>query len=135
MRYAHFINQILLIVSQWVETDFSYAWARENFLQFRSLQRARDVRDQLSRLCDRVEVQLSSIGSSEIVSIQKALTSGFFYNASRFASCSLNIKTEYLYRLQRSGDSYRTVKNGQTVYIHPSSVLFEQNPKVNQLRL
>ncbi|KAH7358007.1 pre-mRNA-splicing factor ATP-dependent RNA helicase PRP16 [Plectosphaerella cucumerina] len=69
----------------------------ENFLQHRSLQRARDVREQLAKLCDRVEVAPST-----------ALTAGFFPNAAR---------------LQRGGDSYRTVKKNATVHIHPSSVL------------
>ncbi|KAF3914951.1 hypothetical protein ABW20_dc0109743 [Dactylellina cionopaga] len=105
---------LLNIWNQWVDTDFSYVWARENYLQHRSLTRARDVRDQLSRLCDRVEVTISSCGSSDLVPIQKSITAGFFPNASR---------------LQRGGDSYRTVKNAQTVYIHPSSTLFEVNPK------
>ncbi|KAL2221464.1 putative mRNA splicing factor RNA helicase [Thermoascus aurantiacus ATCC 26904] len=105
---------LLNIWNQWVDSDFSYVWARENFLQQRSLNRARDVRDQLARLCDRVEVTISSAGANNIVPIQKAITAGFFPNAAR---------------LQRGGDSYRTVKNNQTVYIHPSSTLFEQNPK------
>ncbi|KAB8234400.1 putative mRNA splicing factor RNA helicase (Cdc28) [Aspergillus alliaceus] len=82
---------LLNIWNQWVDSDFS----------FRSLTRARDVRDQLAKLCDRVEVT-------------KAITAGFFPNAAR---------------LQRGGDSYRTVKNGQTVYLHPSSTLFEVNPR------
>lgn len=105
---------LLNIWSQWVESDFSYVWARENFLQQRSLTRARDVRDQLAKLCDRVEVSLSSVGANDLVPIQKSLTAGFFPNAAR---------------LQRGGDSYRTVKNGMTVYLHPSSTLFEVNPK------
>src|SRR5439155_1189304 len=49
-----------------------------------------------------------------IVPIQKAITAGFFPNAAR---------------LQKGGDSYRKVKNGQSVYLHPSSVLMEINPK------
>ncbi|KAE8554601.1 hypothetical protein EYB25_003142 [Talaromyces marneffei] len=105
---------LLNIWNQWVDSDFSYVWARENFLQQRSLTRARDVRDQLAKLCDRVEVTVTSAGASNIVPIQKAITAGFFPNAAR---------------LQRGGDSYRTVKNGQTVYLHPSSTLFEVNPK------
>ena len=105
---------LLNIWNQWVDSDFSFVWSRENFLQQRSLTRARDVRDQLARLCDRVEVTLSSCGSNDLVPIQKAITAGFFPNAAR---------------LQRGGDSYRTVKNGQTVYIHPSSTLMEVNPK------
>ena len=33
-------------------------------------------------------------------------------------------------RLQKSGDSYRTLKTNQTVYIHPSSSLFQHQPPV-----
>lgn len=106
---------LLRIWNEWVDSDYSYVWAKENFLQQRSLTRARDVRDQLARLCDRVEVDAaSSVGTGDIAPIQKALTAGFFPNAAR---------------LQRGGDSYRTVKNGQVVYLHPSSVLMEVNPK------
>ncbi|KAF7594299.1 hypothetical protein BBP40_009699 [Aspergillus hancockii] len=105
---------LLNIWNQWVDSDFSFVWAKENFLQQRSLTRARDVRDQLAKLCDRVEVTVSTCGSNNIIPIQKAITAGFFPNAAR---------------LQRGGDSYRTVKNGQTVYLHPSSTLFEVNPR------
>ncbi|KAF1984409.1 putative ATP-dependent RNA helicase [Aulographum hederae CBS 113979] len=106
---------LLNIWNQYVDNDFSIIWARENFLQERSLKRARDVRDQLAKLCDRVEVTLSSSGGiGDLAPIQKAITAGFFPNAGR---------------LQRGGDTYRTVKNGLTVYIHPSSVLMEVNPK------
>ncbi|KAH0537108.1 hypothetical protein FGG08_006069 [Glutinoglossum americanum] len=105
---------LLNIWNQWVDADFSYVWARENFLQQRSLTRARDVRDQLAKLCDRVEVTISTVGANDLVPIQKAITAGFFPNAAR---------------LQRGGDSYRTVKNGMTVYLHPSSTLMEVNPK------
>lgn len=104
----------LNIWNQWVDADFSYVWAKENFLQQRSLTRARDVRDQLAKLCDRVEVTLSSCGTSNLPPIQRAITAGFFPNAAR---------------LQRSGDSYRTVKNNLTVHIHPSSVLMDVRPK------
>ncbi|KAI9808774.1 MAG: hypothetical protein M1825_003927 [Sarcosagium campestre] len=103
---------LLNIWNQWVDADFSYVWARENFLQQRSLTRARDVRDQLAKLCDRVEVSVSSAGAANLPPIQKALTAGFFPNAAR---------------LQKGGDSYRTVKNGMTVYMHPSSTLFGDN--------
>jgi pre-mRNA-splicing factor ATP-dependent RNA helicase DHX16 len=105
---------LLNIWNQWVDADFSYVWARENFLQQRSLTRARDVRDQLAKLCDRVEVTITACGASNLPPIQKAITAGFFPNAAR---------------LQRGGDSYRTVKNGMTVYLHPSSTLMEVNPK------
>ncbi|RFU29796.1 hypothetical protein B7463_g6538, partial [Scytalidium lignicola] len=109
---------LLNIWNQWVDSDFSYVWAKENFLQQRSLTRARDIRDQLAKLCERVEVSMSSCGAAELVPIQKAITAGFFPNAAR---------------LQRGGDSYRTVKNNTTVYIHPSSVLMDSNPPIKMV--
>ena len=33
-------------------------------------------------------------------------------------------------QLQKSGDSYRTLKTNQTVYIHPSSSLFNHTPPI-----
>jgi pre-mRNA-splicing factor ATP-dependent RNA helicase DHX16 len=109
---------LLNIWNQWVDSDFSFVWAKENFLQQRSLTRARDVRDQLAKLCERVEVTLSTVGQADLVPIQKAITAGFFPNAAR---------------LQRGGDSYRTVKNNTTVYIHPSSVVMDNNPPVKMV--
>ncbi|KPM42762.1 Pre-mRNA-splicing factor ATP-dependent RNA helicase-like protein cdc28 [Neonectria ditissima] len=104
---------LLNVYNQWVDSDFSPVWARENFLQQRSLTRARDVRDQLAKLCERVEVAPSTCGASNVRPIKRAITAGFFPNAAR---------------LQKSGDSYRTVKNNTTVWIHPSSVLMAIDP-------
>ncbi|KAJ0385831.1 hypothetical protein COL922a_005535 [Colletotrichum nupharicola] len=109
---------LLNIWNQWVDADFSPIWSRENFLQQRSLTRVRDVRDQLAKLCERVEVSPSTCGSSNLTPIKRALTAGFFPNAAR---------------LQRSGDSYRTVKKNATVYVHPSSVLMGVDPPIRML--
>ena len=106
---------LLNVWNQWCDADFSPIWAKENFLQQRSLTRARDVRDQLIKLCDRVEVEVSNCGASDHARILKALTSGFFPNAAR---------------LNRGGEgSYRTVKNNLSVYLHPSSCLIEDKPR------
>lgn len=104
---------LLNVWNQWVDSDFSPVWSRENFLQQRSLTRARDVRDQLAKLCERVEVAPSTCGSTNLRPIKRAITAGFFPNAAR---------------LQKSGDSYRTVKNSTTVWVHPSSVLMAVDP-------
>ncbi|KAJ9664836.1 hypothetical protein H2201_005057 [Coniosporium apollinis] len=105
---------LLNIYNQALDTDFSVQWMRENFIQSRSLSRARNVREQLLKLCDRVEVTPSSVGQNDYVPIQKAITAGFFPNAAR---------------LQRGGDTYRTVRNGLTVKLHPSSTLMQTRPK------
>ncbi|KAG6991129.1 pre-mRNA-splicing factor ATP-dependent RNA helicase-like protein cdc28 [Physcia stellaris] len=84
---------LLNIWNEYVDNDYSIQWCQQNYIQPKSLRRARDVRDQLVKLCERVE----------------ALTAGFFPNAAR---------------LQKGGDSYRTLKSGGiTAWIHPSSVL------------
>ncbi|KAF2819690.1 P-loop containing nucleoside triphosphate hydrolase protein [Ophiobolus disseminans] len=110
-----FMSQ-LNVYSQAEESDFDVLWAKQNFLQSRSLNRARDVRDQLEKLLDRIEVEHSSCGISDHVAIRKALTAGLFPNAAR---------------LQRDGQSYRTLTGSLTVFIHPSSVLSQlaQKPK------
>ena len=77
--------------------------------------RARDVREQLIGLMERVEVSLvSNPDPSETIPIRKALTAGFFLNSAR---------------LQKTGDMYLTTKHKQSVSIHPSSSLFQENPK------
>lgn len=104
---------LLNVWNQWVDSDFSQIWSKENFLQQRSLTRARDVRDQLVKLCDRVEVTISTCGASNLRPIQRAITAGFFPNA---------------VRIDRRGDGYRTMKNNSSVWVHPSSVLKEVDP-------
>jgi pre-mRNA-splicing factor ATP-dependent RNA helicase DHX16 len=97
------------------------------------MSKARDVRDQLIQLMERVEIVPTSLpDSSDNTPIRKvrahraprspasrdcvrqAICSGFFCNAAK---------------LGRSGDSYRTLKNNQTVHIHPNSSLFESRPR------
>ncbi|KAF9281313.1 hypothetical protein BGZ68_006724 [Mortierella alpina] len=106
---------LLNIWDQWVESNYSIQWCFENFLQHRSMSRARDIRDQIVGLMERTEVTMvSNPNPSDTAPIRKAITSGFFYNAAK---------------LTKSGDSYRTVKSNQTVLIHPSSSLYQVNPR------
>ncbi|KAL4080949.1 pre-mRNA splicing factor [Scleroderma citrinum] len=107
---------LLNVWEQWADTDYSQQFCYEQFLQYKSLNRARDIRDQLAGLCERVEVIVrSNPNANDITPIQKAITAGYFYNTAA---------------LQKSGDSYRTLKTSQTVYIHPSSSLFQHQPPV-----
>ncbi|KAJ3086874.1 hypothetical protein HK102_012296 [Quaeritorhiza haematococci] len=106
---------LLAVWNAWIESNYSMQWCYENFIQHRSMKRARDVRDQLVGLMERVEVPLvANPDPANTVPIRKALTAGFFYHTAR---------------LQRSGDTYRTIKHSQVVQIHPSSSLFQENPK------
>ncbi|KAG1347828.1 pre-mRNA-splicing factor ATP-dependent RNA helicase DEAH1 [Cocos nucifera] len=103
---------LLNVYNSWKETDYSTQWCYENYIQVRSMKRARDVRDQLEGLLERVEIELTS-NMNELDAIKKAITSGFFHHSAK---------------LQKTG-AYRTVKNPQTVYIHPSSGLAQVLPR------
>jgi pre-mRNA-splicing factor ATP-dependent RNA helicase DHX16 len=103
---------LLNIWNQWIESGFSSQWCFENFIQQRSMKRAKDVRNQLIGLMERVGVALQASNDlNDFTDIRKSLTAGFFYNSAK---------------LQSSGDCYRTIKTQQTVSIHPSSSLFNQ---------
>lgn len=110
---------LLNIWNEWENTGFSNIWAEENFLQYRTLKRAKEVRTQLQRLCKRVgidveENSLSKLDYDEkLKRIQKALVSGFFPNVAR---------------LSKLGSSYVQLKRKLPVFIHPSSVLYPLKP-------
>jgi pre-mRNA-splicing factor ATP-dependent RNA helicase DHX16 len=54
----------------------------------------------------------SNPNPGDIIPVQKAITSGYFFNTAR---------------IQKDG-GYRTTKSNQTVYIHPTSALFQTQP-------
>lgn len=76
------------------------------------MKRARDVREQLVGLIQRVEIDLVS-SLPETTPIRKAITAGYFYHIARLSK----------------GGNYKTIKHNQTVMIHPNSALFEELPR------
>lgn len=56
---------------QWADTDFSTQWCYENFIQHRSMKRARDIREQLEGLMERVEIEMSSAPRGDTINIRK----------------------------------------------------------------
>lgn len=76
------------------------------------MRRARDVREQLVGLMERVEIDMVSNRDDQIA-IGKAVTAGYFYNTARISK----------------GGGYKTVKHNQTVLIHPNSSMFEELPR------
>ena len=103
---------LLHVWNSWAETNFSTQWCFENFIQIRSMRRARDIREQIEALMERVEIEVSS-APSNVDGMCKAITAGFFYHTAK---------------LQKTLD-YRTVKHPQTVHIHPSSTLHGTQPR------
>ncbi|KII65040.1 putative pre-mRNA-splicing factor ATP-dependent RNA helicase DHX16 [Thelohanellus kitauei] len=103
---------LLMIYDQWNDAGFSSQWCYENFIQHRSMRRARDIREQLSRLMEHVEVELTS-NPTDSVSIRKCVTAGYFFHTARMTVQPM----------------YKTVKHNQSVSIHPTSSLFDFPPK------
>ena len=74
---------LLNVYNQWQEVHFSTQWCFENFIQHRSMRRARDVREQLVGLMERVEIDMQS-NLQDVAAISKAITAGYFYNTCRY---------------------------------------------------
>jgi hypothetical protein len=53
-------GHVLAALQGWAESDFSSQWCFENYVQLRSMKRARDIREQLTNLMERVEIELAS---------------------------------------------------------------------------
>lgn len=102
---------LLRVYKEWEESGFSRQWCLENFIQDKTMKRARDIREQLVGLCDRVELELTS-KPTDTDAILKTISSGFFYN---------------LAQIQKNGN-YRSVKHAHSVNIHPQSTLFKHEP-------
>jgi HrpA-like RNA helicase len=91
-------------------------WCYDNFLNYRSLKAADNVRQQLAKIMKRLNLDLVSTeftSKEYYVNIRKCLVSGFFMKVAH---------------LEKSGH-YLTVKDNQAVALHPSSVLHGTAPE------
>lgn len=103
---------LLMVYNEWRSCGYGVSWCYENYIQYRCMKRARDIRDQLERLLEMVEIEKTS-SLNDLEAIKKAVTSGFFHHVAR---------------LQKGG-SYNTIRHRQSVHIHPSSSLAQSFPK------
>jgi ATP-dependent RNA helicase DHX8/PRP22 len=103
---------LLAVYQAWQASKFSNPWCFENFIQSRSMKLAQDVRKQLVDIMDRYKMDILSAGKNQTV-IRKCIVAGFFTNAAK----------------KDPQDGYKTMVEGQPVFIHPSSSLFQKNPE------
>ena len=101
---------LLNVYNSWKHGGFSNAWCFENFIQARSVRRAKDVRDQLTKMMQRYRHPITSCGR-DTEKVRRALCSGFFRNSAR----------------KDPQEGYKTLIEGTNVYLHPSSALFGKN--------
>ncbi|KAK0414294.1 hypothetical protein QR680_007254 [Steinernema hermaphroditum] len=103
---------LLAVYNSWKHHHFNQQWCFENFVQFRQMKRAQDIRKQLLGIMDRHKLDVVSCGR-DVQRVQKAICSGYFRNAAK----------------RDPQEGYRTLVDGQNVYIHPSSSLFQHQPE------
>jgi len=98
---------LLNVYNGWKQNKFANPWCFENFIQARSMRRAKDVRDQLVSIMDRYKHPVVSCGRNT-QKVRQALCSGYFRNSAR----------------KDPQEGYKTLIEGTPVYLHPSSALF-----------
>lgn len=113
MRFAHIDGDHLTLLNvfhAFKQNGDESQWCHDNFINYRSLKSANEVRTQLARIMDRFNLRRSSTDFSSrdyYLNIRKALVSGFFMQVAH---------------LERTGH-YLTIKDNQVVQLHPSTCL------------
>jgi ATP-dependent RNA helicase DHX8/PRP22 len=103
---------LLTVYQSWSQNKFSSAFCFENFIQQRQLRRAQDVRKQLVSIMERYKLPIETCGK-HWDRVRKAICSGYFVHAAK----------------KDPQEGHRTLIDGQPVYIHPSSSLFNRQPE------
>jgi ATP-dependent RNA helicase DHX8/PRP22 len=104
---------LLNVYNGWKASGYSIPWCTENFLMGKSLQRVREVRNQLLDIMARHRHQIVSCGRNTI-KVRQALCSGFFRNSAK----------------KDPAEGYKTMVEGTPVALHPSSALFGKHAEV-----
>ncbi|KAK0386054.1 hypothetical protein NLU13_5891 [Sarocladium strictum] len=98
---------LLNVFNSWKQNGFSREWCFENFVNWRAMRSAKNVREQLVGIMQRYKHPITSCGRNT-QKVRQALCSGFFRNAAR----------------KDPQEGYKTLIEGTPVYLHPSSALF-----------
>jgi pre-mRNA-splicing factor ATP-dependent RNA helicase DHX15/PRP43 len=104
---------LINVFHAWKQSNESPKWCWDNFLNYRSIKAADNVRVQLSRISKRAGVRIAynnSHTSTCYVSVRKAILAGYFMQVAH---------------LENNG-CYLTFKDNQLVVVHPSSCLYHR---------
>ncbi|KAJ2370187.1 DEAH-box ATP-dependent RNA helicase prp22 [Coemansia sp. RSA 2610] len=104
---------LLTVYNSWKAARFSNSWCFDNFLQYRRLRSASDIRKQMVGIMDRYKQDIVSCGERNFDPVRRALCAGFFRHTAK----------------RDPQEGYKTLIEGTPVYIHPSSALFNKNPE------
>ncbi|KAI8997091.1 P-loop containing nucleoside triphosphate hydrolase protein [Pilobolus umbonatus] len=99
---------LLNVLKSYWEVKGDLEWCRDNFINNRNMKVAMDVRDQLIRFCERIDIDPNRSCGTDTDTVLKCFLTGFFQNTAL---------------LQPDG-SYKSVAGSQLVKIHPGSAMF-----------
>lgn len=103
---------LLNVYEMWKANKCSNAWCYDNFIQSRALRKAQDIRKQLIAIMERYKLEVKSC-CKDYPRVRKAITAGFFAHVAR----------------KDPKEGYKTLIDNQTIFIHPSSALFNKSPE------
>ncbi|VWU52097.1 pre-mRNA-splicing factor ATP-dependent RNA helicase PRP16, putative, partial [Hepatocystis sp. ex Piliocolobus tephrosceles] len=98
---------LLNIYTQWKIHKYSNEWCKKNFIQFKSLNKAKEIYSQLYDIIKTLNIKNVS-SSNNWDSIRKTICSGYFHNAARLKSFS----------------QYTNLITHVSCFIHPNSSLY-----------
>ena len=106
---------LLNVYNKWEESNFSSQFCRDFFIQYKSLIKVRNIKEQLLDITKKSGVDINDPELSKIEvnceNIKKCILEGFFMNIAKFFN----------------KNKYKTLKSKDDVFIHPSSFLFKKN--------
>eukprot|EP01116_Phalansterium_solitarium_P017382 TRINITY_DN4265_c0_g1_i1.p1 TRINITY_DN4265_c0_g1~~TRINITY_DN4265_c0_g1_i1.p1 ORF type:complete len:701 (+),score=266.70 TRINITY_DN4265_c0_g1_i1:75-2177(+) len=112
-RFSHVDGDHLTLLNvyhAYKQNGDDFSWCHQNFINYRSLKAADDVRSQLARIMVKFKLPMVSTEFSSkdyYTNIRRALCSGYFMQVAH---------------LERTGH-YLTIKDNQVVALHPSTCL------------
>lgn len=98
---------LLNVYSQWKCSKYSRRWCNKHFVHFKSLQRAKEIREQLVKIMNKNRIKLVSSGTDWNV-LRKCICAGYASQAAKASGLG----------------RYTHLKTGMDVELHPTSSLY-----------
>lgn len=98
---------LLNVYSQWKSSRYSHRWCSKHFINFKSLQRAREIRGQLVKIMKKNHIDLVSTGT-DWDTIRKCICSGYAHQAAKVMGLG----------------KYTSLRTGMELQLHPTSALY-----------
>lgn len=97
----------LNVYSQWKCSRYSHRWCSKHFVHYKSLQRAKEIREQLIKIMKKNRIQVVSSGTDWDV-LRKCICSGYAHQAAKTSGLG----------------KYCHLKTGMDIQLHPTSALY-----------